>query len=68
MSTGRCRRRYCKCGKLRLPDKSAAIQIKHHFLVTSEREVIPQRAYNCQVCRGWHLTSKTRTGADAVQQ
>lgn len=53
-------RRWCEeAYKKRYPDKRAAERAKHYIQSNyrdSDRS-IPVRTYECDQCRGWHLTS-----------
>lgn len=53
--------RNCPTQKLRLPDKDAAIykmrSLRHSH---PDRLYVPVRTYYCDLCKGWHLTSKEK--------
>lgn len=55
-------KRACSCRKLRYPDHRAAVRALHSAV--SARSLNPgscrreRRIYNCDLCTGWHLTSK----------
>lgn len=52
----------CATGKLRYPDKLAAKIV----LAKAQRQDHGElRAYRCEFCRGWHLTSQAKGRADA---
>lgn len=59
MSTRResCRR----TGKRRYPDHQSAVQALHRF-AQSTRARKPVRAYPCDLCKGWHITSQEVPG------
>lgn len=47
-----------RCRKVRYKDKMLALEVIRHFAKCGTREVNPIRAYQCILCRGWHITSK----------
>lgn len=50
-------RRSCPGGpKVRFRDKQQALFAIRRIQARSERGEVPQRAYFCHACRGWHLT------------
>jgi hypothetical protein len=53
--------RDCPTQKLRLPDHKAAVS-RLQMLQWNHptREYLPVRVYECEFCKGWHLTSKER--------
>lgn len=52
----RAKKQRCK-GKRRYRDHPEAMRSLRGFKNGSRRDVIPVRAYSCDVCHGWHLTS-----------
>lgn len=61
----------CALGKVRFPDHESAVEALHGArfsrlrseelgMATRRQE---QRAYRCDICRGWHLTSKSAVEA-----
>lgn len=55
---GRKGARSCATGKRRYRDKREADHVLHGAASYPKRGVIPRRAYYCDRCHGWHLTSK----------
>lgn len=49
--------RSCISGKMRYRSKPEAIRALHLIQNSSRADKIPQRAYECEACKGWHLTS-----------
>lgn len=45
-------------GKRRFPDEISAKLAMAGIQRRSSRPRVPQRAYRCDVCKGWHLTSQ----------
>jgi hypothetical protein len=61
MSTKKQRqaRRYrCSSGKTRYRDHKEAMDSIRYFQLSSDRDTVPVRAYECSLCGGWHVTSK----------
>lgn len=52
------KKRACKSGKVRFRDHQSATRALRTARARSSREVVPQRAYECPMCKGWHLTSE----------
>lgn len=51
--------RSCPTQKLRLPDHSAAVfKMRSLRYNHPDREYVPIRAYKCDLCDGWHISSK----------
>lgn len=48
---------YCK--KVSFLDEANALKYIKKLKETSKRVKVPQRAYLCEVCLNWHLTSST---------
>ena len=48
---------YCK--KVSFIDEANALKYIKKLKETSKRNKVPQRAYLCEVCLNWHLTSST---------
>lgn len=49
----------CKTGKRRFRDEIAArLALGNAVAVHRQDGTTPERAYRCQWCRGWHLTSQ----------
>lgn len=46
------------CRKVSFADEKSANDYLQRLSKTSIREVVPQRAYLCEKCNAWHLTSK----------
>jgi hypothetical protein len=46
------------CKKVAFSDEKQALFYVDKLKKTSDRPVVPQRAYLCQKCNNWHLTSK----------
>lgn len=53
----RHRHRSCR-GKRRYRDREEALRCLRILEVRSTRGTIPFRAYPCQRCQGWHLSSQ----------
>ena len=51
-------RRKHRCRKVRYRDKQLALQVVRHFARNGTRDVKPIRAYQCNACNGWHITSQ----------
>ena len=51
--TNRCGLR----GKRRFRDHRSAIEALRRIRSNSVRQTVPARAYECDACGGWHLTS-----------
>jgi hypothetical protein len=51
--------RQTACGKKRYRDHQEAVQALRRLREHSERGRIPARAYQCNRCGGWHLTSQS---------
>lgn len=50
------------CGKVRYPDHASAVKALHTIkTVGVQRDRTPARAYQCDRCLGWHLTSRAET-------
>lgn len=49
------------CGKRRYHDKTQAMHVVHHLNQASTRERTVVRTYECEHCKGWHLTSQHDT-------
>jgi hypothetical protein len=49
------------CGKRRYRDKAQATHAMHHLNQASTRERTVVRTYECEHCKGWHLTSQHDT-------
>ena len=49
-----------RCMKVRYKDKHLALQVIRHFAKVGTREVKPVRAYPCNLCNGWHITSQAK--------
>lgn len=49
-----------RCMKVRYKDKHLALRVIRLFAKFGTREVKPIRAYPCNLCKGWHITSKPR--------
>jgi len=47
-----------KCKKASFKDEEIAMKYIKKLQATSKRDRIPQRAYLCEKCNTWHLTSK----------
>lgn len=47
-----------KCNKIAYPDKAAAINHLHRIVSRGMGKKIPVRAYECNNCKMWHLTSR----------
>lgn len=67
----------CRCpvsGKVRFRDKREAVGALHHAVAVRRRAEADglayrrreQRAYPCDSCHGWHLTSQTAWGIGAA--
>lgn len=54
--TGKCR------GKVRYPDHARAVLALHGVQNAAKRDRTPGRVYECDTCRGWHLTAAERWG------
>lgn len=48
----------CVTGKVRYRDHDEATRSLHTITVRSSRTKKAVRAYQCPMCRGWHLTSQ----------
>lgn len=57
----RCRR----TGKRRYRDHEEAVGSLQKIGNNSTREVVPVRAYECDFCDGWHVTSQEVWGRNA---
>jgi hypothetical protein len=55
-------RRRCRTGKVGFYSKLAALFAIAKIQGGVHGERYPRRAYFCQMCRRWHLTSMTREG------
>lgn len=61
------RRRACRCGKVRYPGREAALHALHRVQGgvrsgSTRLRTEPARAYECEFCAGWHLTSQAAHG------
>jgi hypothetical protein len=52
--------RKCPSGKVGYASHRRAMMAVGKIVFYSRREEVPQRAYRCQRCRRWHLTSQPR--------
>lgn len=52
----RPRRKVCRNGKRRFPDRISALGALH-TAANGSRQLKPIRVYECPDCHGWHLTS-----------
>lgn len=50
------------CTKVRSRSHAEAVARLHHLITYSQRERVPQRVYECDRCKGWHLTSQPAPG------
>lgn len=48
------------CRKRRYRDEAAALVDLARIIYTSTSSKVPVRAYRCENCAGWHLTSKQK--------
>jgi hypothetical protein len=57
------------CGKLRYPDKKAAVTFLNSFRHERGRHGRPEwlRAYPCPDCGGWHVTKGKAKKADRIK-
>jgi hypothetical protein len=54
--------RSCHTGKVRFRDKQSADRARQTIQAHSTRDKVACRAYACDLCHGWHLTSMERYG------
>ena len=50
------------CTKHYYPDQARARVGLHHLLKKKVGRKVPRRVYPCDVCDGWHVTSKKLSG------
>lgn len=57
---GRAKRKACPTRKVRFRDHESAVRALRQ---TRDRgaDKLPVRAYECNLCHGWHLTSQARS-------
>lgn len=52
----------CPSGKVRHPDRDAASRQLRRLRSAAVRGAkVPCAVYRCQLCSGWHLTTRSRT-------
>lgn len=56
------------CTKVKFATESYAIEHIKKLKATSRRMVVPQRAYLCEHCNCWHLTSQQPTTHDLYEK
>jgi hypothetical protein len=51
--------RACRTGKRKFPDRAAAKRALTYIRQSNDKRAkTPGRAYECPMCRNWHLTSQ----------
>lgn len=60
------------CSKTHFADEKTALEYVKRLQETSKRQVVPHRAYLCEKCLNWHITSlplkKEKTIKDQLHQ
>lgn len=56
------------CTKVKFATEQYAIEHIKKLKATSRRMVVPQRAYLCEHCNTWHLTSQKPTTHDLYEK
>lgn len=57
-------KKQCPSRKRRFHDHEEAVKMLRTIQQRNQRERTPVRVYECNVCKGWHLTAQKEWGVE----